>query len=131
MSFERLGEQREVVKDFVRDRWSDEKVAQVLAFNQDGKMDALNSCCCLRGAHTSRALHVGCYGKHYWGGDMADVLAELAYIRLGVPENVAWSISNIRSSQPERDLIFGEILVEIMTEREVARWSRHLNTACA
>ena len=50
-------EARAVVKKFVSERWGDQKLAEVLAFVEDGKMDYGNGCCCLLGVDSSDNLH--------------------------------------------------------------------------
>lgn len=111
---------RAIVKQFISERWSDQKIAEVFAFNQDGKMQATHTCCCLIGVSSSENLHADpCGVTHYlnlrrtdvpeFGGDVAK--AEVAYL----------SLSGHPRVQSEIDRILGEILMEIMAEREALR----------
>lgn len=108
---------REIVKRFVASRWDDEKIAHVYAFNEDGKMSFINSCACLIGVDSSRVLHNRSWAcllrreNHYHIARRNPVAreAELAYLELGDCHRKA------------RRRIFGEILREIMAEREAIR----------
>lgn len=120
---------RQIVKDFVS-TWSDQKIAEVFAFNQDGKMDALSACNCLIGVASSVLLHqkYECHDSHYIRLKYPDGIAggvdkriqgiEYAYFRLGLGRGPCESIFD---TQSERNRIFGEILQEVMAEREAAR----------
>ena len=63
-----LRNSKRVVRDWVRAQFSDEKLAGVSAFNEDGKMTFRNPCGCLMGVTYSERLHVGegCNREHYW-----------------------------------------------------------------
>lgn len=73
--------------------WNDQKLAEVFAFNQDGKMEFYSPCGCLTGVHSTAvgALHtIYCYRDHYrnarWIDPGCDVVrdAELEYLKLGL-----------------------------------------------
>jgi hypothetical protein len=69
MNFQKeLKKSKQIVREWVRARFSDEKLANVAAFNQDGKMTFRNPCGCLMGVTHSETLHMGgnCDRKHYW-----------------------------------------------------------------
>jgi hypothetical protein len=69
MNFQReLRNSKQVVREWVRAHFSDQKLASVAAFNADGKMSFRNPCGCLMGVTYSDRLHVGqdCNRKHYW-----------------------------------------------------------------
>ena len=69
MNFQReLRSSKQVVREWVRGNFSDEKLASVAAFNEDGKMSFRNPCGCLMGVTHSEFLHQGhdCDRKHYW-----------------------------------------------------------------
>jgi hypothetical protein len=48
------------IRAFVRENWSDQKLAEVYAFNADGKMNFHNPCSCLIGVTDSDTLHEDC-----------------------------------------------------------------------
>ncbi len=100
----------EIVKDFVSGRWSDQKIAEVLAFAQDGKMSAGNACCCIIGVHSSQNLHLACFERHYGAAKHKEpsiTNVEFAYMRLGCYVSVNQVMINILS--------------EVMAEREANR----------
>jgi hypothetical protein len=151
-------ETRKIIKDFISERWSDEKVVQVFAFNEDGKMHFINSCSCLTGVHSSEVLHTHClspyHRRNHWELARRDpqvVMAESAYLWLmcGRPPapRPSWKClfsataraayrAALRdykrilgeNSDTTRQRILGEILREIMTEREAMR---PLRAGCA
>lgn len=63
-----LHNSKQIVRDWVRQNFSDERLAAVVAFNADGKMSFRNPCGCLMGVTHSEQLHVGqgCNREHYW-----------------------------------------------------------------
>ena len=63
-----LRKSKQVVREWVRANFSDEKLAGVTAFNADGKMTFRNPCGCLMGVTHSERLHLGhdCNRDHYW-----------------------------------------------------------------
>jgi hypothetical protein len=63
-----LRKSKQVVREWVRANFSDEKLAGVTAFNADGKMTFRNPCGCLMGVTYSEHLHQGhnCNRDHYW-----------------------------------------------------------------
>lgn len=83
---------KQTIRAFIQAQWSDQKLADVYAFNQDGNMDFIDSCGCLLGVTGSTVLHK-CYelcqdgnGDHYQTTrqDVPNaVRAELAYSQLG------------------------------------------------
>lgn len=69
MKFQKeLQNSKQVVRDWVRKNFSDEKLASVVAFNADGRMSFRNPCGCLMGVTHSTHLHMGhdCDREHYW-----------------------------------------------------------------
>lgn len=63
-----LQHSKQVVRQWVRLNFSDQKLASVVAFNADGKMTFRNPCGCLMGVTHSERLHEGhdCDREHYW-----------------------------------------------------------------
>lgn len=63
-----LRKSKQILRTWVRENFSDEKLASVAAFNQDGKMSFRNPCGCLMGVTYSETLHLGagCNREHYW-----------------------------------------------------------------
>jgi hypothetical protein len=45
------------IRAFIQAHWSDEKLAEVYVFNQDGKMDLHNACSCVLGVTLAATLH--------------------------------------------------------------------------
>ncbi len=70
-----LQHSKQVVREWVRANFSDEKLASVAAFNEDGKMSFRNPCGCLMGVTHSERLHEGhdCDRKHYWRARRQDL----------------------------------------------------------
>jgi hypothetical protein len=69
MKFQKeLRNSKQVVRDWVRAHFSDQRLASVAAFNADGKMGFRNPCGCLMGVTHSDRLHEGheCNREHYW-----------------------------------------------------------------
>jgi hypothetical protein len=63
-----LRNSKQIVREWVRANFSDQKLADVTAFNADGKMTFRNPCGCLMGVTHSNTLHIGfdCNRDHYW-----------------------------------------------------------------
>ena len=63
-----LRKSKQIVREWVRAKFSDQKLASVAAFNADGKMSFRNPCGCLMGVTYSERLHLGhdCSREHYW-----------------------------------------------------------------
>ena len=80
---------RAIVAAYIKP-WSTDKICQVIAFCEDGKMDAFHTCSCLIGVDSSSVLHESedecAEGPHYrlrrWYYEPA-VEAEFAYIKFG------------------------------------------------
>ena len=69
MNFQKeLRNSKQIVREWVRAHFDDQRLASVAAFNADGKMSFRNPCGCLMGVTYSDRLHtVGeCDHKHYW-----------------------------------------------------------------
>lgn len=69
MNFQReLRKSKQIVREWVRTHFDDEKLAAVAAFNADGIMSFRNACGCLMGVTYSKLLHAdgGCDREHYW-----------------------------------------------------------------
>jgi hypothetical protein len=52
-----LRESKQLIRRWISERFSDERLAQVYAFNQDGKMRFQSACDCLLGVTGSSTLH--------------------------------------------------------------------------
>jgi len=63
-----LRKSKQVIREWVRAYFSDQKLASVAAFNADGKMSFRDPCGCLLGVTYSDSLHVGhnCQHEHYY-----------------------------------------------------------------
>ena len=70
-----LRQSKQVVRDWVRAKFSDQKLASVTAFNADAKMNFRNPCGCLMGVTHSERLHEGhdCNREHYWQARRQDL----------------------------------------------------------
>jgi hypothetical protein len=76
MNFQReLRKSKQMIREWVRTHFSDEKLASVLAFNEDGKMGFRSPCSCLMGVTYSDHLHLGydCQHEHYWRARREDL----------------------------------------------------------
>jgi hypothetical protein len=80
---------KQIIREYIRQHFSDEKLAQVYAWNQDGKMLATDPCGCLLGVTSSAQIHnwskEGCpNSKHYFEAKAIPgaVEAEQAFFRL-------------------------------------------------
>jgi hypothetical protein len=63
-----LRESKQLIRRWISERFSDERLAEVYAFNQDGKMMYESPCCCLLGVTGAENLHEagsGCDKRHY------------------------------------------------------------------
>jgi len=117
MEFQReLQSSKQVVRAWVRAHFSDQRLASVVAFNEDGRMGFRNPCGCLMGVTYSDRLHDpgldgagidganhDCDRKHYWRARRLDLSqtrrfaalflasqlgkAEKAYLFLGFSAN--------------------------------------------
>jgi hypothetical protein len=70
-----LRHSKQVVREWVRTNFSDQKLAGVVAFNADAKMNFRNPCGCLMGVTHSDRLHEGhdCDREHYWQARRQDL----------------------------------------------------------
>jgi hypothetical protein len=70
-----LRHSKQVVREWVRANFSDQKLASVVAFNADAKMNFRNPCGCLMGVTHSDRLHEGhdCDREHYWQARRQDL----------------------------------------------------------
>ena len=82
-----LKEEKQAIRNFVRANWTDQKLAEVYAFNRDGKMHPQKACNCLLGVTLSENLHDNndgftCPGGHYSAAECLNHawLAEKAYM---------------------------------------------------
>jgi hypothetical protein len=76
MRFQReLRTSKQVLREWVRTHFSDQKLASVAAFNTDGNMGFRNPCGCLMGVTYSDHLHAGhnCNHEHYWRARREDL----------------------------------------------------------
>lgn len=125
---------REIVKRFISEHWTDEKLAQVFAFNEDGKMDFLDPCACILGVHSSAILHTSAtrvlriqkrFGWFRWEKIYSRCEAyhfSKAKVNLAHIESAYCGLSyDDKFQKVSRQPVMAEILREIMTEREVAR----------
>lgn len=56
------------IQTFIARYWSDQKLAEVYAFNEDGKMRYVDPCACFLGVTLANTLHTNrdkCSGSHY------------------------------------------------------------------
>jgi hypothetical protein len=77
-----LRESKQLIRRWISERFSDERLAQVYAFNQDGRMQYSSPCACLLGVTTAKHLHSwgdGCWATHYRVLKQVGADAELAY----------------------------------------------------
>ncbi len=68
MNYQRkLQRSKQIIRDWIRTNFSDQKLASVTAFNADGRMSFRSSCGCLLGVTYSDPLHAeeNCNGEHY------------------------------------------------------------------
>jgi hypothetical protein len=95
----------EPIRAFIRENWSDQKLAEVYAFNQDGKMNREHNCCCLLGVTFASRLHTGhrteCGGPHFHHYRKARALkgaeqAEYIYMRMPFPK---WTLGRIMKAE--------------------------------
>jgi hypothetical protein len=100
-----LRESKQLIRRWISERFSDERLAQVYAFNQDGRMRYCSPCCCLRGVTEAERLHdfdAACDRQHYIRLNTVEgVEAELAYNVLG---NVAAHRRNFGDGLRQRRL---------------------------
>lgn len=85
MNFQKeLRQSKQTVREWVREHFSDEKLASVCAFNEDGKMSFRNPCGCLMGVTLTDRLHDGkdCNREHYWAARRVDVAQTHRFGRL-------------------------------------------------
>ncbi|HMF77382.1 MAG TPA: hypothetical protein VK604_17120 [Bryobacteraceae bacterium] len=70
-----LRHSKQVVREWVRANFCDQKLASVVAFNADAKMNFRNPCGCLMGVTYSDRLHDGhdCNREHYWRARRQDL----------------------------------------------------------
>ncbi len=80
-----LRECKKAIRSFIRQHWDDQRLAEVYAFNRDGRMDEMNTCSCLIGCTLPACLHMNCDGRHYLDAKALPgaISAELAYMMLG------------------------------------------------
>lgn len=109
--------------------WSDQKIAEVYAFAQDGKLGYTNPCCCIIGVGSSGNLHtefnsVACRNSlggclHYKFEREANPLAataESAMLTLGF----GLGMRGRESLDAQCSRLMAEILADVMRERETA-----------
>lgn len=107
----------DIVKRFISENWSDQKVAEVLAFNEDGKMSFCNPCACILGVSSSNQLHELCTTVHLYDLRKQFGVVELAYRDL-------WQYSMLADRDAARRESIDAILREIIGEREARRASQ-------
>jgi hypothetical protein len=109
----------ETVNSFIHS-WSEQKLCDVLAFCEDGRMDFDKLCCCLLGVASSQVLHIECnqdvtsQNHHYMvlrRENPEAIAAEEAYYLLGGPLD----------DQQSRDAHLCKILRAELARREAAR----------
>jgi hypothetical protein len=76
-----LRKSKQIVREWIRANFSEQKLASVYAFNADGRMSFRNPCGCLMGVTYSDRLHdgYGCNQEHYWIARQKD-LAESGWL---------------------------------------------------
>jgi hypothetical protein len=123
----KLEEAKKIVKEFVS-HWTDQKLCEVLAFCEDGKMRYYSWCGCLLGVASSRVLHTFCYDPvhyiDYKRNYLGAAIAERAYFHMaGDAKAIPGFLSSATDiwHQKERDVNLIAILKEVLQEREAAR----------
>ena len=130
-----LRNSKQMIRQWVRANFSDEKLAAVTAFNADGKMTFRNPCGCLMGVTHSHLLHVGhdCNREHYWQArkqDLSQTRRFAAFFptsRIGKTERAynflgfSAAYSNCFGDDQLRRRRFGAILRAEMRCREASR----------
>jgi hypothetical protein len=117
------------VKRFVAFEWTDQKLAEVLAFAEDGKMGFWRPCNCLIGVHGSANLHRSCQDAHYARSKRINPrlqTVETAYRCLGLKTDSSWIA---RNSIRQRRFI--AILHEVIADRDAKARTRRLVCANA
>ena len=117
---------RQVVRHFVSG-WTTQKLCEVLAFAEDGKMDAMNVCQCLLGVASSDQLHESkdCPKPHHfvrYGDDYNARNTELAYYSL---DEAGGCLTNYNGVQLLIDREFIAILRQVLAEREALNSAIH------
>lgn len=100
-----LQKAKAAIRAFIREHWSDQKLAEVYAFNADGKMNNLCACNCILGVTLSSIMHQGqpwdctervgyTHYSHYLEAKLLNggTKAEIAYMTLGVRGGYDWRI---------------------------------------
>lgn len=100
--------------------WTDQKLHDVYAFNQDGRMMYTFTCCCLLGVATSEILHSGActnFRVHYSNVD------ELRLNRLGnAAEGAYLALGDGGANAEERDYL-RQVRLSPMLRAEIRRRS--------
>ncbi len=108
-----LKQAKQAIRAFIRMHWSDQKLAEVYAFNRDGKMCYSSGCRCLLGVTASERLHgnadcpyiLGQQGRHHYYVAKRLPLAEAAegaYLYLGFYGNQQARLSAILRAEMRR-----------------------------
>jgi hypothetical protein len=115
-----LAEATRIIREFVSG-WTDQKLAEVLAFAEDGKMEYWDTCGCLIGVATGENLHnrTDCadflsHYAEYCRIRNASLGIELGYLLLGG----SGSSHNSMFEQTIRDQRFIAILREVIADRD-------------
>lgn len=85
MNFQsRLRQSKQLIRAWVGAKFSDQKLASVTAFNEDGKMSFRSPCACLMGVTYSDGLHTdqNCNHDHYWRARRHDLVETSRWARL-------------------------------------------------
>jgi hypothetical protein len=140
-----LRKSKQVVREWVRANFSDQKLAEVTAFNADGKMTFRNPCGCLMGVTYSERLHMGneCNRSHYWVARRQDLSqtrrfaalfptsrigkAEKAYNFLGFASNFGYCFGD----DELRRRRFSALLRAEIRRREQVRSVENKSVTCA
>jgi hypothetical protein len=94
MEFRReLRRSKRVVREWVRAHFSDQRLASVVAFNEDGRMGFRNPCGWLMGVtYSDRLHHPGldganhfCDRKHYWGARLSVLVPDARALAASAP----------------------------------------------
>ena len=126
-----LDKARTIVAEYLR-TWTTQKLCEVLAFAEDGKMNYLTPCCCLIGVASSETLHQQPCKQEHYGAESSRVIA-----RFGAAEisgnlsqvDYAYCCLNLGPSggQSARDAELIALIKGVLEERKVAVEKENVN----
>lgn len=130
-----LRKDKQDIREFIQQQFTDEKLASVYAFNRDGKMEFYNTCSCLMGVTLSDHLHhKKCpdsidrngFKGHYRKAQILPLAnaAEIAYGQLGYPLGSSYKNEDKLDLGLRRRLRLSAILRAEMRRRDRIRASK-------